>query len=591
MNSRYSDIYPTSLLRLAGKSHSKGVVGKLVSFRNVLFSPLSPLVTVKNSMSKTLTAAEMSSGFASSAVSLHDHHNVEVKTVSELSSTHSLVETDIYLFVPKNFELTGHGKTELVKDFRSRVRLAVPVGGDQGAQAFDDALESLRYQLRALEEAERSGEAVHDLNHAVCEQVLETAKDISAVLAETIKHRTIENTRRFLISQNLMSIPSSALAGLDQLMSDISSTSNLLTKLRTAIDSNQQSASAILTFLDEYMSHLYVQYLGSVRTELARTKAPRSTDNDTSYVKGRINAENLLTTLQEKEARHRQKFGVKLEIETDLDREHRLVRLSHLKKFFQSKTFVDITRQQPATKISESTATIGTAFAAIIAAMLDFYGRSATSNAAMQGLFVITFGVILYVFRDRMKDRAKTVFHKKALQFLPDFEQKLVAKDINIGRVKEWFHILKSKDTPLDVLSRRRAAASTELERRIPEDVFHCRKIQEVDASSLLDNGKKTQSRALYENTRINFERYLKHMDDAFKDLTDLDPNGHFLSSRSHRVYHFYLCIKTITGPIDKSMSAKLRPMTGLRETANTQTLLYRIVLDKTGVVRLENIG
>lgn len=578
----------------------KGDVGKLVSFRKVLLGPLSPLVTTPTSklnsaeinqqMNKQLTP-ESSSGFASSVVSLHDHHNVEVKTVSELSATHSLVETDIYLFVPKNFELSGHGKGELVKDFRSRVRLAVPVGGEQGAQALDDALDTLQYQLQSLAAAEKSGEINDDLNHAVCEEVLETAKDISAVLAETIKHRMAENTRRFLISHSLMSIPSSALAGLEQLIVDVNATAELMKKLRSAIESEQKSAKAILTFLDEYMSHLYVQYLGSIRIELARISAPRGTETDFGYSQGRNKAVELLNSHQEIEARHRQKFGVKVDNESDLDREHRLVRLSHLKKFFQSKTFVDITRQQPAAKISESTATIGTAFAAVIAAMLDFYGRSATSHVAMQGVFFIMFGVILYVFRDRMKDHAKTLFHKKALQFLPDFEQKLVAKDVNIGRVKEWFSLLKSKDAPLDVLARRRAAASTELERRLPEDVFHCRKIQEVDASSLSQSGKANYSRALYENTRINFERYLKHMDDAFKDLTDLDPSGQFLSARSHRVYHFYLCVKTITGPMDKSMGAKLRPMTGLRETASTQTLLYRIVLDKSGLVRLEELN
>lgn len=569
-------------------------VGRLDAFRNVLLAPLTPLTrTLKERSAEGRSVS--SSGYASSLVSLHDHHNIEVKTVSELTAAPSLVETDYYLFVPKNFELSGHGKMELVKDFRSRVRLAVPVGGAQGPAALSEALITLRYQLDALGDAEKSGEDVNDLNHALCEQVLETAKDIAAILAETLKHRTAESTRRLLLSHSLIAIPSTALAGLEQLRSDLDGTLELLSMYRSSITKCPQSAAAILSFLDEYLSHLYIQFLSSIRAEFLRIATPKSAENDLPYLQARNKMEICLNSLQEKEAQHRLKFSARANgadgsCEAELDREQRLVRLSHLKKFFQSKTFVDITRQQPATKLSESTATIATACAGIMAAILEFYGRHAVAEAAFQGLFVLSFGVIVYVFRDRLKDWAKTIFHKKALQFLPDFEQRLMAKETRIGRVKEWFRIMKSKEVPLDVLSLRRASASSELERRLPEDVFHCRKIQEVYAASLAESGKPTQTRALYDNTRVNFERYLKHMDDAFKDLTDLDPSGRFLSSRSHRVYHFYLCVKTITGQLDNSMTGKFIPNQVIRETFSTQTLLYRIVLDKNGVVRLENL-
>src|SRR4051812_14291739 len=61
---------------------------------------------------------------ATSVVTRHDHHNIEIKTVSELGMSPSTVETDLYLFIPRNFELTTVGKSELSKDFRSRMRLS-----------------------------------------------------------------------------------------------------------------------------------------------------------------------------------------------------------------------------------------------------------------------------------------------------------------------------------------------------------------------------------------------------------------------------------------------------------------------------------
>lgn len=561
----------------------------------LILAPLGPLAPAVKGRSVTQSLDPGSGNHAASSVSLHDNHNIEIKTVSELSAAPSVVETDFYLFVPKTFELTGEGKNELIKDFRSRIRLALPVGGEQGAMAYDDVLGRLRSQLEMLEGAERAGENVGDFNHALCEEVLDAAKDVSAILAETLKHRTGENARRFMLSQSLMTTPGQAIMGLERLTEEIRTTAEMMNRLRISIVTKVPSASAILTFLDEYMSQIYVQYLSSIRLEISKVQPPRLAENDFVYATARLDLEKTLDAYQEKEALHRVHIGAHArEDDTDLEREQRLVRMSHLKKFFQSKTFVDITRQQAAAKVSESTATFATAVAAAVAAAFEFYGRNAISNLAVQGLLLLCFGITVYVLRDRLKDRAKAFFQKKALQFFPDFEQTLMAKDRKIGKVKEWFRILKSKDLPLDVMALRRSAATTELEKRLPEEVFHCRKIQEVDSSELADIGKLANSRALYENTRVNLERYLKYMDDAFKELTELDPSGRFLLTRSHRVYYFYLCVKTMTGPLDRSVAGRLRSLPnsqGLRHVRNTQTLLYRIVLDKHGVVRIEDIN
>jgi hypothetical protein len=562
-----------------------GDVGTFTALKNTFLSPLA-----KGRSSGVQT--ELPSANASSVVTLHDNHNIEIKTVSELCAASSVVETDFFLFVPKNFELSGLGKDELIKDFRSRVRLALPVTGELGAMALDTAIFNLRTKLIELENAERSGEPVQDLNHVLCEQVLEAAKDLSAVLAEALKHRSYDHTRQFLISHTLLTIPQAAITGLTELFSNVSTTAELMDRTRAPMNSDLQAPGAILAFLDEYTSQLYIQYLGQVRAELGKYAAPKNAENRLDYAKARQDLEDLLDSLQEKEARHRTKFGGRApEEETDLEREHRLVRLSHLKKFFQSKMFVDITRQQSAKKISESTATIGTAMAGVLAATIERFGRPAAVDVAWQGFFFLSFGVIIYVLRDRMKDWAKQLFQKKALQFLPDFEQHLIAKDKRIGKVKEWFALQKSSELPLDVLALRRAASTTEMEKRLPEDVFHCRKIQEVDAASLHVSDKFGQTRALYENTRVNFERYLKHMDDAFKDLTDLDPSGRFQMSRSHRVYHFYLCVKTTSGPKEPGINGKLRTVPLPRSARLEKNLIYRIVLDKNGVVRIENAG
>lgn len=546
---------------------------------------LDGIATFKNAVRGTLQRSKVSPrlaptipGSATSVVTRHDHHNIEIKTVSELGNTPSLVETDIYLFVPRSFEIAALGKSELIKDFRNRMRLALPMVEEQGVAAFETALASVRTGLVKIETLERSGEPVLELDHPFCSELLEASKDLCSILSETLKRAGAEHRRQFFLSHTLMTTAGASQRGLETLSEQVASISRLIERARS-LECTNVAASSVLTLLDEYISQLYVQYLSTVRFEISEIETPKPSTGDECYSEARIQLLGLLDDLQAKEARHRLKFGgPPADTESDLERERRLVRLSHLKKFFQSRTFVEITRRTTVRKFKESTAWAGTAFAGLAAALLERYSRPEIGDVAVNGSFVLAFGVIAYVFKDRLKDRAKTLFHEKASQLLPDFEQQLMARDKRIGSVKEWFRILSPKSLPEEIIKLRRKASASEMEVRLPEDVFHCRKVQEVNAAALVSSEGLPLGRALHENIRVNFERHLKHMDDPFKVFTDLDPSGRFLRSNSHRVYHFYLCVRTVCRPL---------PEPGPR---SEQTLVYRIVLDKTGLVRLEEI-
>ena len=560
----------------------------LSNLKNVL---LAPLTKVSLQVAPTALPRAISAASASTQASRHDHHNIEVKTVSELGDSSSSVETDLYLFIPRSFEIGSSGKNELVKDYRSRIRLALPVSGEQGGAALESAINSLALSMQNLEDGERSGESVLSLSHPLCEEVLEATKDLCAIISETLKHGSSEHPRQFFLSHTLMTTASSAIIGIEVLVGHVTGIHDMILKVREITSSKLPAAATIFGFLDEYVSQLYVLYLGTIRSELEKIEGPKENIDRLHYARERLKLERLLDRHQEEEARYRSTHSGLHSGEAELDREQRLVRLSHLKKFFQSKTFIDVTREQSAQRISESTATIGTAMAAFAAAMLERFSRSGIGDVAVNGVLVISLGVIFYVVRDRLKDKAKIVFHEKALKYLPDFEQQLMAKDKKIGRVREWFRLYLNGKVPKDVLAFRQGASTTEMEKRLPEDVFHCHKIQEVHASLLMSN-HKSPSKALLENTRINFERYLKHMDDPFKELTELDATGQFKHELSHRVYHFYLYVKTVSRPLNPKTISRLRLFYKTEKTPGVEQMrLYRIVLDKTGVLRLEDLS
>ena len=528
---------------------------------------------------------------ATSYVDVHDHHNIEIKTVSDLGSAPSFVETDIFLFVPRSFEITNFEKTEITRDFRTRMRLSAPVSGEQGLAAFESALSELEAARNRLEDVLSKANHIVDLADPMCEALLESTRDLCAVVTGSLKHSASEETRNVFLSHSVFTTEDSCLTSLRRISEKASQTFEIIARLRAQATSKYSAPDAIFAILDEYVSQAYVQYLGTVRAELERIRKPDAFTNS-GYELERARTLEALDRLQKNEAKYRLRFGACASgEETDIDRERRLLRMSQLKKFFQSKSFVDVSRQHPAKRFSESTALIGTAGAAALAAFVQEASMNGmVAKSASHAFVVMSLGVLVYVLRDRLKDRAKETLRQQAMKILPDSEQILVAQENRIGAVKEWFRVRDSKDLPVNVQGLRRAACVHEMEKRLPEDVLHCRRTQEVDASMLAGQGGTTVTRSLHENTRINFERYLKHMDDPFKELTDLDPSGRFSQSLSHRVYHFHLCVKTTSRPQENKWTQKLLSVGAKPGSRLEQTLIYRIVLDKNGIVRIEDL-
>ncbi|MCM2281954.1 MAG: hypothetical protein NDI61_08930 [Bdellovibrionaceae bacterium] len=502
-------------------------------------------------------------------ISRHDDHNIEVKAIFEFGARAFEGEIEAFLFIPRSFDLRSWGKSDLEKDVRSRVRLAVPVGGEQGLAAVANSKAALKQMLAAA----------RDRNETPSEDaILEAARDLCAVTAETLKQWMGAQTRALAQAHMPFANAEESLQELVSLRDSVGRASELINEIR-AVVAEPASGASVLRALDEYLSHLYVQYLGALHSELSKHSGGPPALDAHSYRAARTGLQTELSQRMEREAIYRLQAGWCSDaMESDVERERRLVRMSHLKKFFQSRNFVDVSRRPSAKRVSETTALAGTAFAGLIWALLQRFNRPDVVDVAFQSFFIVGFAVVAYVLRDRLKDWAKERFHEEARKFLADYEQVLMARDRRIGEVKEWFHIRDANTLTDEIRALRRRAAGYEMELRLPEDVFHYRKRQDIESFS----EGPWAARALHENLRLNFERYLKHMDDPFKELIDFDPEGRLHSHRSHRVYHFYLCVRT-----SRRTPAAERGHAPMVET--TQTTFHRVVLDKNGIVRLEN--
>lgn len=559
-----------------------------------------------------------SAAATSTQVSRHDHHNLEFKSVIELGTTAQKVTTEFFVYFPKNFEIDLVGKTDLNKDLRTRLRVAIP-----SAEGFDDAdfvsaLAELRKANARLDAEVTAHQAMGmEVPSDVRDGVLEREKDVAAIVAERLKRLSNEHGRQFFLSQSLLATAPSRAIGFENFVRNLQTVRRKIELIRDASRSNCSDGQALNALLDEYVSQLYVRYLGAIGNEFARYEsngdAPKTAeidiagmnakegstlDCDAGAATARARARQLLKALQEDEAVYRKNRGLSFESESELEREQHLIRLSQLKKFFQSKTFVEVTKTAAASKVTESSALIGTAIAAIVAAILEQFGRKNVATLASQGLMVVSLGVILYVIRDRMKDWARAKLQEKAMGLIPDYETRLVADQKQFGLSREWLAITTSKKCDAGIVEARYADSVIDRSLRLPEDVMHARRVFYLESH----NGGNGQMKTLHENMRFNIDRHLKFMDDPFKDLTDLESDGNLTLSRSHRVYHFHVVTRTMVVEGEAARLSRsrlwinaLRVIFGVKakpdRPKSTQMTAHRVVLDKSGIVRVEPIA
>ncbi len=489
-------------------------------------------------------------------LSRHDEHSLEVKAWIDRGPEASETQLDVFLFIPRSFQVSRWAKQDLSQDFRSRVRLAMP-----SRPTHHDVL---GHVLQVIERISRLG-----AGGVLSETMTEGYKEIGALVSELLKQRAGLHRRQLTMAHSLsLPVPQRA-KELGRLLQEIRGTAESLLVLRRRLDTLSGLGDPVLPLLDEYLSNFYVKYLGKIRIAfdsvdpVARERADCASYREVCKV-----FDFSLSVLQREEAAYRTRFPQRVErAQTAEEQEHSVVRLSQLKKFFQSRMFLDVALHSPSHRFLETTAVAGTAIAGLCWALVQFWNRPDLVQTTNQGIFVIGFAVATYVLRDRIKDRAKASLHKRVQQWLPDLDQQLLATGGVIGNIREWFYLQRREDLPPAIARLRSVSAQNDLDKNLPEDILRLRKVIRVTSPSSPEGGW-----ALQESTRICLDRYFKFMDDPVKELAVLGVSGELTRFRSRRVYHFYVAVQMSTG-----------------EQTPTQRL-YRAVLAKTGLDRLEPV-
>jgi len=470
-------------------------------------------------------------------ISRHDHHNLEVKTHFAVSDGLT-GQVDLFLFLPKSFLAAQVRKEKLMMDFRSRCRLSVRLPAEAHAMALRNELSDL------LDRIDR-------------EDSPEIARRFAANAAEIL--RWLGRKHRDLAKK----------AHGDELETQLESTGAWRDELRRKLAPKTEAGhSSLFRLLDEYLSYLFVQYLAELKDGVAC---------DPNRLTSRARAQLVHFERSEKEYWEKKGFGSSGDRPSGKGEEH-LLRLSHLKKFFQSKMFVDVEKGRTVERMAEPFAAAGAGCAAL---WMAFFQGSVGPRAAEFGLggsAVITTGVFAYIMKDRIKEWGKRYFIHRASNYFPDIRQKLFVEKKEIGATREWLRISSRGGMSEEVNRLRRECSLSELEHELPEDVIHYRVEREVKAVHLPGVGRDW---AFQDVLRINLNRYLRGLDDPYKEVALFDGAGELTRSRCHRAYPLTMIVVSRAEPLKKGEGMSQ----GLRH------LVFRIWLDKTGIDHVEKIA
>lgn len=490
-------------------------------------------------------------------LSRHNIHSIELKSGLSLRDRVIEGELNLYLFYPSNIPVERWPREELQKDFFSRLRLAIPHKANLDTQRARENILNLIDSYKQNNDPQ----ILQELGGIVGEFLSREAKFfISYVQSffEKEKKDIEKKESRLLFSRILVRCQ------------DIE---RLMQNLRGILGEEAKEKKTTQNLFAHYIHQSHLHFLAQVRSQIEHCAK--------SYpMPKKIFAElekhtDKIDVAIANEFEFKKRFLLNAGEVSEASTMDELITQSHLKKYFQSRMYLDIGRKNAVKKFMEPLAAIAAASAGAIAMLVQqFSMKPILVSAGSTGIAVAGCGIALYVLRDRLKDQGKTYLKNKVSRYLPDQEQELVANSEKIGQIREWFAVTEKSKLRSKIRNLRHKCAVTAAEREIPEDVVHIKRLFNIfrkEGTELM-----AQHLDLQETLRINFDRYLPYMDDEEKRLPILDKNGSLAEKVVHKQYYFHLALE-----------AKFRNEENSKRSVRT---LYRVVLDKSGIQDLVRI-
>ncbi len=496
------------------------------------------------------------------SASRHDRDRIEVHCgfdgLVQAQNNSFCYDVDFVLFVPKTLGLLeADDASTLRQEFQSYVRLHTHVTDPKSETSVlrvQDRLQTLKDHLTT----DSLRVFAIEFEGFLKAQSKKTRKQILALAAESpainfvdadieASHKIVDDYRSVLVARQLFG------------------------KQSDEVDLKRIDHDLIL--LNEYVSHLYVQYLGALNFAVRAQPAAAS-------------LAKRIATYASQEAQLRLDFKLLIDIsekvEPGLEEELYLRRISILKKYFQKSLFVEVVGESLQKRMLIPVYGVSAALAASFAILVQLYqARSMAERVGINSIALITVGVLAYVAKDIMKDFFRRFFLQTSSRWFPDYEKKLYiereAKKQRLGEIQEYVRSFDSDKLPGDLRLARYSNTGGEMEEFLHEDVLHFKKRVSLNLSML--DAKKEFPWGLREVVRYRFDRLRTSMEDPFKTMYVLSEDGETTTRQGHRLYNIHLGIW-----VQKVRGLRRRP------EGRPEFKAYRVSLDKTGVLGCDQL-
>jgi hypothetical protein len=479
----------------------------------------------------------------------HDEHSLDLKLLLQGKENRNFYSVSAYFFFPRAFHVREDGKSSWSGDFQSRVRFSLPQDDDNLSHRIYYSFTELEFLVRLANE--------QDLSDEMDENAHDLIKDLGFVIGERLRS-FLQEALNCAADLDLNS--ESAKERQDffaKLKRDIRVKEGFLKKVHHLWDLDQKRLFPLLTSLRDFVFFRWFE----IHYQLQEMLTPLSEE------------ESLLV------GRNLSDFSSAVQFcpnhQSPEEAEKHFLYLSHLKKFFQSEMFVETQQHDNLKKLNEPMAAIGAGAAALSVATFELFSRQSWET---RGLLVVAVGTVLYVLKDRAKDKIRGFLTGLIGKHISDFKHYLKTKGKPVGVFHVWLRILSKKAVPSAILRLRQQQCHSEVEAHLDEDVLHYKKEIRVFTEDMA-----TKHMALYDTIRVNFNRVLKYLDDPDKNFVELKENGELTKIGAHRIYSATLVVHEIVGARSSSLwSGHLKRQTTIKTEKLTS---YRLIFDKRGLI------
>lgn len=524
-----------------------------------------------------------------SRIEVHDKSQFEVKF--EYNFLRSLSKNDIekdkkysietYFFIPKNIGISAinYSKSQFYNDLHAYIRFKTPEMTFNELNDENNIHSPLLILKNNLEKMKKeSSEEIDFIS-------INEAKLFGCLINGFLKQSTIQI--RKLINQvtyykNLSSSHGFIRVLEREIKIFINDALSILYKYRNLRVNYQAVELQIspnvllnLKLVDEYNTYRLENSFASIYHEVENLSSLKNIDCRTIL--------DFLTQVAFEESQYRIQQGfICFKNSTSVNYEYYAYRFGAIKKHIFQVLYLDIRHIKNEKKYRNYMAMAGAAIAALFYLPAQAL-LTVNANISFSVIFMV---VVAYMFKDRVKEVSREILLDKILDkfykffpdndlFIQDYTQDKDDKNRNIiGRCKEYMRFLKKDELEYNILKLRNQGHVVDTDEERSEEVIYYNKDVYLNSQKIINaHHRRTNIKDII---RFNINEFLDKLDNATGKINFFDIEKSIFSSlKAPKVYHLNIIFKYTMG--DKKAN-------------NHVYQRIRVVLDKNGIVRLEEV-